>query len=125
LFGAQPAGGAGSTATETGDVLWIYVECAKCGERLRIRVNKANDLSLASDISDEDGDGDGGGGEDDAAPSSGYILKKEILGNNCPRLMYVRATFDSRRRLLEMTAEGCRLLTRAEYEAGTGEQPAP
>ena len=110
-------GGAGrpdSPADDENDVLWIYVECARCAERLRVRVNKANDLSGASDVSD-DGEDEAG---DDASPT-GYLLRKEILGNNCPRLMSVRASFDSRRRLLEMSAEGCRLLTRAEYEGAS------
>jgi hypothetical protein len=110
LFGgSDPA----SYAEDSGSVLWLYVECAKCGERLRIRVNKANDLSIASDTSDDITEDS----EDENSPSSGYLLKKEILGNNCPRLMYVRASFDSHKRLLEMTAENCRLLTREEYEA--------
>ena len=108
LGGPRPS----SPIEDSGSVLWIYVQCAACGERLRVRVNKANDLSAASDTSDDITDDS----EDESAPPSGYVLKKEILGNNCPRLMYVRASFDGRKRLLDMTAENARLLTREEYE---------
>ncbi len=94
------------------DALWIYVECTRCGERLRVRVNKANDLSVAGDEeAEKDGDDELTGSDD------GFVLRKEILGNNCPRLMYVNARFDNHKHVTEMTAQNCRLLTREEYEA--------
>ena len=111
IFGGQPAAPRQS-AQEDGSVLWLYVQCDGCGERLRIRVSKAHDLSLAEDTSDEMED-------DEAAPSEGYRLRKEILGNDCARLMEVRASFDMQRRLVEVTARGCRLLTPEEYAAAT------
>jgi hypothetical protein len=93
LFGrAAPAGG--------GNVIWLYVRCERCGEKIRIRINRNTD---AQPEYDENG------------RQTHYWLRKEILGSQCPALMYVEMQLDGAGRVIEQKAERCVVITEAEY----------
>ncbi len=84
-------GGGGSTP-----VLWLYVQCSKCGSPVAVRVNLFNDPSL-----DDEG---------------GYVLRKDIMDNKCFRLMSAELHLDAARHVKEQTIEGGKFITKAQYE---------
>jgi hypothetical protein len=78
-------------------VLWLYVRCDKCGAKVRVRVNLYNDLSLTDD--------------------GGYILRKEIMDNQCYQLMHAELRFDGGRRVTSRDVSGGEFITKEEYES--------
>ncbi|MBI3972329.1 MAG: hypothetical protein HY332_13700 [Chloroflexi bacterium] len=99
LFGGL-LGGGGRPAD---DAIWLYVRCAACGETIRVRVSPLNDLSPEFE------------GERDYP--TGYIVRKEIVGQNCFRRIHVEMTFDARRQPLSQDITGGTFITREEYES--------
>ena len=77
-------------------VLWLYVRCNHCGDKVRVRVNLYNDLS-----STEEG---------------GYILRKQVMDNQCYQLMHAELHFDDRRRVSSRDMRGGEFITKEEYE---------
>ena len=72
-----------------GDVssYWIAVQCDRCGEVIRARVNLANDLSAEYD---ENGN------------KTGYICRKVLLGKqHCFQQIEVTLRFDAKRKLVD------------------------
>jgi hypothetical protein len=71
---------------------YITVKCSRCGEVIRARVNRYNDLSLKYDSNGN---------------ISGYICHKVIVGNQrCYQPIDISLTFDSKRRLQEKEIAG-------------------
>ncbi len=81
-------------------ILWLYVQCNKCGTPVAVRVNLFNDPSI-----DDQG---------------GYILRKEIMDNKCFRLMSAELRLDDSRRIKDQTIEGGKFITRQQYEQLSG-----
>lgn len=79
-------------------VLWLYVRCGKCGSRVRVRVNLLNDLSM-----DDDGN---------------YILRKDIMDNQCFQLMRAVVHFDPRRRVVSRELSGGEFISEEEWAEG-------
>jgi hypothetical protein len=77
-------------------VLWLHARCGRCGAKVRVRINLINDLSL-----DDEG---------------GFILRKEMLDDQCFQLMRAELHFDGKRRELLRHIEGGEFITRDEYE---------
>lgn len=93
LFGrAAPSGG--------GTIIWLYVRCERCGERIRVRINRNTDAQPEYD---------------ESGRQTHYMLRKEILGNQCPNLMSVEMQLDNGGRLVEQHAERCVVITEHEY----------
>ncbi len=88
----------GSASGDGANILWLYVQCGRCGTPVATRINLFNDLSL-----DESG--------------NGYVLRKEIMDDKCFRLMAAELEFDEGRHLLDRRIEGGKFLTRADYDA--------
>jgi hypothetical protein len=103
LLGGLTGGGGQQVDRADGNAFWIYVQCAACGEKIRVRVSREHDLSA-----EFEGDSD--------APTS-YRMTKEIVGQNCFRRIHVEMTFDSQKRPTEQSATGGQIITRQEYEA--------
>ncbi len=85
-------------------ILWLYVQCDKCGSPVAVRINLHNDPSL-----DDEG---------------GWILRKEIMDSKCFRLMSAELHFDNAKRVTEQTIQGGKFITQQEYEQLTG-KPHP
>jgi hypothetical protein len=100
LFGA---GGAKKDDSAGSSAFWLYVQCDRCGEKIRVRVSREHDLSA-----DFDGGGD---------MPSGFYTHKEIIGRNCFNRIQVDLTFNSGRVQTEQTIRGGKFITREEYEA--------
>lgn len=87
---------------EQDDAIHLYVQCGKCGAKLDIRVDKQYDL-----LPDYDGEG-------------AYFLRKEMLDDQCFTLMQARIHFDRQYNVIASEVEGGHLISREEYEAGSG-----
>jgi hypothetical protein len=88
--------------------LWIYVQCARCGESIRARIDLRNEPSLA---------------EDDA----GYVVRKGLSGsgaNRCFQAIEVTLRLDSsRQHILESQVSGGRLISAHEFEEALRRRP--
>ena len=80
----------GSGEDEGGRSLWISVQCDRCGEVIRTRVDLTNELTA-------------GFGEGEAA----FFCRKVLIGNQgCYLPIEVRIKFDARRSLVEKQITG-------------------
>lgn len=68
------------------------VKCGKCGEEIKIMVNRTMDLQNLYLESGEKG--------------AAYRLKKEILGKNCPNLINITIDFDRNYGILSRDISG-------------------
>lgn len=94
-FFSQPSGDKRS--------FWLYVQCEKCGEILKGRVDLYNDLSIQY--------GESGGGNT-------YYCRKVFVGSNrCYRPIEVELTFDKNRKLVNEEITGGEFVTEDEYLA--------
>lgn len=86
--------------------LYIYIRCNRCQEKIRVRVNRNNDLSER--LSDDDSD-----------RVDGYQVEKGIVGNNflCGQTMRLFMTFDRSRLPKEERVEGGTIISEAEFNA--------
>lgn len=79
----------GNQPSEAG--YWIAVQCDRCGEIIRSRVNIYNDLSL----------------EYSEAGKPTYFCRKTLMGEgHCFQRIEVELTFDANRKLIEENASG-------------------
>jgi hypothetical protein len=86
-----------------GDFILFVVKCDKCGEEIRINVNRRTDVqSLYTEA----------GGKEAA-----YTLKKEILGRKCPNLINITVDFDRNYRILSRNISGGKFIS-SEEERG-------
>lgn len=76
--------------------LWLYVKCNRCGAPVAVRVDLRNEPS-----------------RDDE--SDGYILRKEIMDDQCLTLMRAEIHFDARRKVTAQTIDQGEFITPAEY----------
>ena len=95
--------GRGGASADTGNILWLYVRCDRCGEKIRVRINRNTDAQQEYD---------------ESGRPSHYLLRKEILGNRCPALMSVAMQLDKAGRVVEHHAERCMVIDEREFEAG-------
>jgi hypothetical protein len=95
------SGGGGAAGDAT--AYWIYVQCAKCGEALKVRVDRRYDLM--QEFSDQD-------------RVSGYSLHKAIIGSNrCFQAIHVTQRLDASHKVKSQEITGGRFLSKDEYEA--------
>ena len=74
------------------DAFWLEVQCSRCGEGIRARVNLRNDLSRLDE-----------GTQDTPA----YYCRKILVGQtNCFQRIEVEIFFDARRNLIEKKVSG-------------------
>ncbi len=89
-----------SSSDSDGRAVYFYVKCSSCGEKIRVRVDMFNDLAQEFDDNDR---------------TSGYTLEKDVLGNNCFRLMHLHVAFDSSKRIVEKSVTNGVLITKEEF----------
>lgn len=71
---------------------WIYVQCGRCSERLKTRVDLYNDLSPRYS---------------EAGSDKTFYCRKVIIGSDrCFQLIEVQLYFDSKRNLLQREIDG-------------------
>lgn len=69
----------------------VRVKCARCGEIISSRIDKANDLLDEFDASKSSSDSD--------LQPVGYVLHKEVVGRKCQNLVHFVMHFNAARRL--------------------------
>lgn len=90
-----------------GDVgLYYYVQCNRCGEVIRVRINPMNDLSANDD-------------------SSALFVRKVVVGTRCYNRIEVELTYNKDRKLIDSTVQGGKMVDEAAYEADQQNHPAP
>lgn len=77
----------GPAKSDSDSAYWFTVQCDRCGEKIRGRVDLRNDLSVNYGDSDSD---------------TTYFTRKVLIGENqCYQPIEVELTFDHRRQLLD------------------------
>lgn len=95
-----------SPPPKTGRALYLYVQCSKCGEKLRARVDIWNELTPEYD------------GNSDNAVS--YFCRKVLVGEKlCYQPIELRLKFDKNHKLVEQTIMGGKYIDEAEYSIDT------
>lgn len=89
--------------TSTDNVIWLHVRCERCGEKIRVRINRHTDAQLEYD---------------ERGRPTHYVLRKEILGARCPSLMAVTMQLDRGGRIVEQQPDQCVVISEQEYDAG-------
>lgn len=93
-----------SPPSRTDRAMYLYVQCSKCGEKLRARVDVWNELTPEYD-----------GKSDDAAS---YYCRKVLVGEKmCYQPIELRLKFDKNHKLTEKTIVGGKFIDQAEFEA--------
>ena len=91
-----------SPPAKTERAMYLYVQCTKCGEKLRARVDVWNELTPDYD------------GKSDAATS--YHCRKVLVGENkCYQPVELRLKFDRNHKLVEKTILGGKYIDAAEF----------
>ncbi len=98
-FSAGAGGGSG------GDVgMYYYVQCDRCGEVIRVRINPLNDLSL-----------------DDTGAN--LWAHKIIVGQRCYNRIEADFIYDTNRRLRNTEATGGKFVDKKAYQADQEAHP--
>lgn len=94
-----------SPPPKTERALYLYVQCSRCGEKLRARVDVWNELTPEYD-----------GNSDDA---SSYFCRKVLVGEKqCYQPIELRLKFDKNHKLIDSTIIGGKFIDQAEFAAG-------
>lgn len=80
------------------NLLPFYIECSKCKEKIKVLINKKTDLMNQF--------------KEDADVKAAFILKKEVLGNNCTNLMMLYVEFDKNYNIIRQSVENGHLIER-------------
>jgi hypothetical protein len=99
LFG----GGGGGRGSDTG--LYYYVQCDRCGEVIRVRVNPMSELSHSEN-------------------ERGFFVRKYITGKRCYNRIEALFNYDSGRRLKSNDITGGKLVDEAAFRADQLANPA-
>jgi hypothetical protein len=100
---AALGGGKGGSVDSDGRAVYFYVRCNACGEKIRVRIDTYNDLLQEYD---------------DRERVSGYSVQKDVIGNNCFKMMHLNADFDSGKRLSKAVVENGTLISKTEFLEG-------
>src|SRR5262249_13415773 len=87
--------------TRPDDGPYDFVRCARCGDRVRVRVAPGSELQQ-----DFEGGGDNPGG---------YSVRKMVVDQRCFRPIELRLRFDSRRRETSREIDGGEFITPEEF----------
>ncbi len=87
----------GARGGDDPNALWLYVQCARCGTPLAVRIDRRNEISRDYE-------------------SESMILRKEMMDSVCFQLMYAELHFDEQGNITAQSVEGGKFLTREEYE---------
>lgn len=103
LFGRILGGlfGGGGSSRPTDNANYYYVKCSRCEEKIRVRIDKGNDLAQEY--------------EDGGDNPSGYTATKGIVGKKCFRVLNLSVKFDRNRRESSRSVEGGEFITEEEF----------
>lgn len=78
------------------DVLWLYVQCNRCGAKVEVRVDRRNEVSADYE-------------------SGGFVLHKEMMDSKCFQLMHAEIHYDAQLHVTGQTVTNGKFITREEY----------
>jgi hypothetical protein len=91
-----------SSPSKADRALYLYVQCNKCGEKLRARVDVWNELTSEYD-----------GNSDDPAS---YICRKVLIGEKmCYQPIELNLKFDRNHKLIKQEINGGKYIDEAEF----------
>lgn len=91
--------------------LRLCVRCAKCGELVCVRIEKAYELEAEYESTN------GSSADENEEPKpTGYSLRKEMVGAQCQNLMYVTMHLDAHRDITHREVEGGELVEAVDCE---------
>ena len=94
-----------SPPPRTQRAMYLYVQCSKCGEKLRARVDVWNELTPEYN-----------GKSDDAVS---YFCRKVLVGEKqCYQPIELKLKFDRNHKLTEKNIMGGKFIEQDEYESG-------
>jgi hypothetical protein len=107
-------GRSGRGASPEGDqhASYYYLRCNKCGEVIRVRIDRRWDLEQEFD-------------EGGADAATGYAARKEVMGTKCFQMLRLTVQFDRGYRESDKQLSGGTFVGREEYEAAQAAQSAP
>lgn len=83
---------------------FYFLRCDKCGEIIRVRLDRRNDFEQQFSES---------GGDDPI----GYRVRKDVMGGgNCFKMLQLEVQFDRSYREVEKSVRGGRFVSKEEYE---------
>ncbi len=106
----EALGGGSAASIADSNSLYFYVQCDRCADVVRVRVNTANELQ--QEFAESDG-------------VNGYSLRKTVVDARCFRPIQVTMRFDGRRRETSREIQDGRFITAEEFEAAGGTDPRP
>jgi hypothetical protein len=80
---------------------WLYVQCDRCGEKIRTRVDLRNDLSVRYGKTDRD--------------TTRFCRKTVVGSGRCFQEIEVELTFDAHRQLIDRHIQGGNFISEEEY----------
>jgi hypothetical protein len=104
--------GFGSSNGSVDRGVYLYVQCNRCQDVVRVRINMSSEVS---EISDEPEDDEDLGGL--AAGNAKYVISKGVVDSKCFRPMKLRVLFDGRRRQVDQAVDGGTVVDQATWEA--------
>ena len=91
-----------SSGSDDPNAAWIYVQCNRCGEKLRARISTRSELSPEF------------GNSDDA---TAFYCRKVLMGEQrCFQQIEVNLKFDNKYRIVDKQISGGQFISREEYE---------
>ena len=100
-----------SPRQEADNALWLHLTCERCGEAIRVRIDRRYDV--ASNLLDP--------GEEGPA----YTVHKDVVGDRCFQRISVTLGFDRRMNIVERQIQGGKLRAEAELDVTGRPQPPP
>lgn len=83
-------------------IIWVYVQCDKCGEKMRTRVNTRTELTPEFGNSDI---------------ASSYFSRKVLIGDkHCFQPIELIMKFDAKHHLVDKQISGGKFITKDEFE---------
>jgi len=102
LFGRDGGAKRDETSTSDQNAVYYFLRCAKCGEAVRVRIDRRWDLEQ-----EFEGAGD---------YVSGYVATKEVMGKKCFKMMQLTVHFDRSYREVDKQLQGGTFITRQEFD---------
>ena len=91
-----------SSPSEDPNAIWIYVQCNRCGEKLRARISSRSELSPEFGNSDN---------------ATSFHCRKVLIGEQrCFQQIEVSLNLDTKYRIVDQQISGGKFITREEYE---------
>ena len=99
--------------------VYVYVQCNRCQDVVRVRINMSSEVSEISEEPEDDEDLSGldyGGAK--------YIVSKGVVDSKCFRPMKLRVLFDGRRKQVDQAVDGGTVVDQDAWDAARAAREA-